>query len=172
MGISNKTRCKIQKWEVVLDMFNKRCGEVLTLSSSPKSFYNCNFSDQLVVKAMNISKKYVVNIDFPTAKDEGGHKIHLNPYYEELSSFSQHQILKHYDPKSFKLSSDGGPIFLSEEEAEKCLILKRTLHWGNKEVSTFRECRRCEKLTEWNIRQQQRRVKNWKGIGNIKTETC
>jgi len=103
---------------------------------------------------MNTSKKYVVNIDFPTAKDEGGHKIHLNPYFEELSSFSQHQILKHYDPKAFKLSSDGGPIFLSEEEAEECLNQKRTLQWGSKEVSTFRECKRCEKLAEWNIRQQ------------------
>jgi len=100
---------------------------------------------------MNTKKKYVVNIDFPTAKDEGGHKIHLNPYFEGLSSFSQNQVLKHYDPISFKLSNDGGPIFLSKNEAEDCINLKKTLRWLNKEVTTFRACKKCEKLPEWDI---------------------
>ena len=100
---------------------------------------------------MNTSKKYVVNIDFPTAKSEGGHKIHLNPYFEELSSSTKKQILKHYDPMRPKIPRDGGPIFLSKEEAKDCINQKKTLHWRNKKASIFRECKKCKKLQEWDI---------------------
>jgi len=45
-------------------------------------------------------KKYVANIDFPTAKIEKGHKIHLNPYF--AGSMLGKKILRHYNPEKGK----------------------------------------------------------------------
>lgn len=100
---------------------------------------------------MDTSKKYVVNVDFPTVKAEGGHKVHLNPYFEELSSFSKNLVLKHYDPKGSKISIDGGPVYLSREEAEDCIKHHKTLQWHNRKVVDFRGCKKCNKLPGWDI---------------------
>lgn len=94
-------------------------------------------------------KKYVANIDFPTFKDEGGHKIHLNPHYKE--TLSGEKIIRHYDPKKFKISTDGGAIYLSKAEAAECLGGSRRLEWQGKSAFPFRACKLCEKLLEWDI---------------------
>jgi len=97
---------------------------------------------------INVSKtkKYVVNVDFPNAVAEGGHKIHLNPYFGELDFDSREKIRTHYDPKISKSLAEGGPIYLDEKEVEKCLSQESTLRWGNKEVTLFRRCRICKNL--------------------------
>jgi len=100
---------------------------------------------------VDTSKKYVVNIDFPTVKAEGGHKVHLNPYFGELDPFSKDRILRHYNPKGYKIPTDGGPIYLSREEARDCIKHDRTLRWHNRTALNFRECKRCNKLREWDI---------------------
>ena len=94
-------------------------------------------------------KKYVVNIDFPTFKDEGGHKIHLNPYY--AGSLLREKILRHYDPKKNKIPRDGGPIYLTSDEAVECLRGNRKKEWRGKSAYLFRACKLCAKLPEWDI---------------------
>jgi len=98
---------------------------------------------------LKADKKYVVNIDFPTFKDEGGHKIHLNPYFE--GSVLREKILRHYDPQKDKIPRDGGAIYLSKVEAAECLGGSRRLEWQWKSAYPFRTCKLCEKLSEWNI---------------------
>lgn len=102
-------------------------------------------------KLIDASKEYVVNVDFPTAKEEGGHKVHLNPYFKGLDFSSRDQILKHYDPKTYKISMAGGPIYLSREEAGDCINQKKTLKWRDLWISNFRRCMICDKLPEWDI---------------------
>jgi hypothetical protein len=103
------------------------------------------------LKLIDASKEYVVNVDFPIAKEEGGHKVHLNPYFKGLDLSSRDQILKHYDPKSYKISTAGGPIYLSKGEAGDCINQKKTLKWRDRGISNFRSCKICDKLSEWDI---------------------
>lgn len=98
---------------------------------------------------INYNKKYVVNVDFPTYKSEGGHKIHLNPYYE--TSSLKEKILRHYDPKGYKIQKDGGPIYLTRDEAQECLKGGKTLVWQGKPVNSLRPCELCKRFSEWNI---------------------
>lgn len=95
------------------------------------------------------AKKYVVNLDFPTAKREKGHKIHLNPYYEG-SAFTE-RILRHYDPEKSKIPKDGGAVYLTRTEALECLKGLRDMKWQMKTASLFRSCRRCNRLPEWEL---------------------
>lgn len=94
-------------------------------------------------------KKYVVNIDFPTCKSEGGHKIHLNPFYR--GSTVKDEVLNHYDPKAHKYARDGGPVYLDADEALECIKGKKQLEWQTKSALSFRACRFCERLPDWDI---------------------
>ena len=93
------------------------------------------------------NQKYVINIDFPT-KDKG-HVIHLNPYF--IGLISKDKILSHYDPKEYKNPRDGGPVCLTKDEAAECLKRKRNIEWKGKSALSFRPCRLCMKLPEWDI---------------------
>jgi hypothetical protein len=95
------------------------------------------------------SKKYVVNIDFPTCKGEGGHKIHLNPFCQ--GSAAKDEVLKHYDPKGHKISRDGGPVYLDRDEALECIKGKKQLEWEARSARSFRACRLCRRLPDWDI---------------------
>ena len=96
-------------------------------------------------------KKYVVNIDFPTSKDEGGHKIHLNPYFG--GSILREKVLSHFDPEKGKIPSDGGSVYLTRAEALQCLIGNKQIEWLGKYASAFRSCKLCSKLSEWDLKQ-------------------
>lgn len=91
----------------------------------------------------------MANIDFPTFKSEGGHKIHSNAYF--AGSVLKDKILKHYDPERYKIPRDGGPVYLTKDKAIECLDGKRVLEWQGKPVPPFRGCILCMKLSEWNI---------------------
>ena len=94
-------------------------------------------------------KKYVANIDFPTAKEEKGHKIHLNPYFE--GSALKEKILRHYDSEKSKIPRDGGAIYLTRAEALECLESQRRIEWHGRTAYPFRSCKLCNKLPEWDI---------------------
>jgi len=94
-------------------------------------------------------KRYVINIDFPTAKGEKGHKIHLNPYFE--GSVLREKILKHYDPEKDKIPKDGVSVYLNKVEAHECLEGDRQIEWLGKSASIFRPCKLCSKLLEWDL---------------------
>lgn len=94
-------------------------------------------------------KKYVANIDFPTFRTQQGHRIHLNPYYVPLPL--REKILRHYDPEQYKISNDGGPIYLEINEAMDCIKGKKKLLWQGKDVFKFRACIICSKLKQWDI---------------------
>jgi hypothetical protein len=98
---------------------------------------------------MTESEKYVVNIDFPTSKEEGGHKIHLNPFHSGCTC--RERILGHYDPRIDKMSEDGGPIYLAVREAIECLESRKQLDWQGRPAQTFRPCGLCRKLPDWDI---------------------
>lgn len=100
---------------------------------------------------VEIQKKYVVNIDFPTAKSEKGHKIHLNPYFK--GSLLREKILRHYDPQRDKIPRDGGAIYLTKAEAIECLRGKKQLEWLGKSASVVRSCKLCSRLSEWDLKQ-------------------
>jgi len=95
-------------------------------------------------------RKYVVNIDFPISKSEGGHKIHLNPYFSG-SSFRE-KILRHYDPEEHKSTEDGGPYYLSRDQAIDCLKGNLKLSWLGRIAFPFRPCLICNKLPDWDIK--------------------
>jgi hypothetical protein len=94
-------------------------------------------------------KKYVLNIDFPTAKAEKGHKIHLNPYFE--GSALKEKILRHYDPKENKIQKDGGASYLTKREALEYLKGNMQREWLGRVASTFRSCKLCNRLPEWDL---------------------
>ena len=94
-------------------------------------------------------EKYVANIDFPTCKDEGGHKIHLNPFCQ--GSATKDKVLKHYDPKGYKISRDGGPVYLAKSEAIECIKGKKQLEWQGRSARSFRPCGLCRRLPDWDI---------------------
>jgi len=96
-------------------------------------------------------KKYVANIDFPTAKSEKGHKIHLNPYF--AGSMLGEKILRHYDPEKGKIPRDGGAVYLTKAEALECLKGNKQIEWRGKSAYLFRSCRLCSKLPEWDLKQ-------------------
>lgn len=98
---------------------------------------------------VEITKKYVVNVDFPTCKTEGGHKIHLNPFFQ--GSTVKDEVLRHYDPKAYKISRDGGPVYLTKDEAIECIKGKKQLEWQTKSARSFRACKFCERLPDWDI---------------------
>ncbi len=95
------------------------------------------------------NKKYVLNIDFPTAKAEKGHKIHLNPYFE--GSSLKEKILRHYDPKKSKIQKDGGAVYLTRTEAIEYLKGNKQRNWLGRVASTFRSCKLCSRLPEWDL---------------------
>jgi hypothetical protein len=101
------------------------------------------------IAMVEIGKKYVVNADFPTCKGEGGHKIHLNPFYQ--GSTAKDKVLKHYDPKGYKISKDGGPVYLVKDEAVECVKGKKQLEWQGRPVDNFRPCGLCRRLPDWDI---------------------
>ncbi len=92
-------------------------------------------------------ERYVVNVDFPTAKVEGGHKIHLNPY-SDMSPEMTTKVLKRYDPIVPKRHPDGGPVYLDEEELQAALV-RDSVVWEGKEASPLRACRVCAELPDW-----------------------
>jgi len=94
-------------------------------------------------------KKYVLNIDFPTAKAEEGHKIHLNPYFE--GSALKEKILRHYDPRKSKIQKDGGAVYLTRTEALEYLRGSEQKEWLGRVASIFRSCRLCSRLPEWDL---------------------
>lgn len=94
-------------------------------------------------------RKYVANIDFPTAKEEKGHKIHLNPYFE--GSVLREKILRHYDPEKNKIPKDGGAVYLTRAEALEYLKGNKQRKWLGKVASTFRSCKLCSRLPEWDL---------------------
>lgn len=96
-----------------------------------------------------VDKKYVVNIDFPTYKSEGGHKIHLNPYCKGF--VWSEKVFRHYDPKKSKIPSDGGSVYLTRDEALGCLKGNRKIKWQGKSAYHFRACKICARLPDWDI---------------------
>ena len=98
---------------------------------------------------IDYEKKYVVNIDFPTFRTQGGHRIHINPYYVTLPL--REKILCHYDPERYKISNDGGSVYLERSEAMNCIKGKKMLQWQGKNVIEFRACILCAKLPQWDI---------------------
>ena len=96
-------------------------------------------------------KKHVANIDFPTAKSEKGHIIHLNPHF--AGSMLREKILRHYDPEKGKIPRDGGAIYLTKTEAIECFKGKKQLEWLEKSASVFRSCKLCNRLSEWDVKQ-------------------
>ena len=101
------------------------------------------------MEMVEIDRKYVANIDFPTAKSEKGHKIHLNPYFK--GSLLREKILRHYDPMKSKIPRDGGPVYLARSEALECLKGNRKIKWQGKSARPFRACKLCAKLPDWDI---------------------
>jgi len=118
------------------------------------------------------AKKYVANIDFPTAKRERGLKIHLNPYF--AGSALRDKILQHYDPAKDKDSKDGGAVYLTQEEASECLKGRKQIEWQRKSADSFRPCKLCYRLSDWNLNKREGEDKSgnsssWKSVsGGLK----
>lgn len=78
---------------------------------------------------MSSSKKYVINVDFPTKS-----VLHLNPDF-----FNDNWCRLNEDKKQ----KDGGKVYLSKDEAIDYLTGKKTLCFNGKIVSNLCVCENC-----------------------------
>ena len=113
---------------------------------------NSKYETNSLGEKIDTEKKYVINVDFPTSKGENGHKIHLNPYVH--GSTLRKKILRHYDHKISKITTDGGAFYTTREEALEYLKGKKQKEWLGKVASNFRPCKVCKGLPEWDLKER------------------
>ena len=75
------------------------------------------------------SKKYVINVDFPTSS-----KVHLNPLY-----FGEMWCRLDEDKKH----GEGGKVYVTAEQARNYLKGEETLCFNGKPVTNLTKCKNC-----------------------------
>jgi len=78
---------------------------------------------------VEMKKKYVINVDFPTTS-----RVHLNPFY-----FNDMWCRLNED----KMRKDGGKVYVTDEEAVRYLKGESTLVFDGKPVKNLQKCLNC-----------------------------